>query len=149
MKFSQKTVYALRATFELARRYEQGAMSVSHLADLQIIPPRFLENILIKLKQSGIVESLRGKGGGYLLARSTKEVTVGDVLRAMEGSLEPVSCLNGKPQGKCPMQEDCVFIPMWREAYTAAMAVYDGTTMADLVERSIVSPQCHVPDYCI
>jgi Rrf2 family transcriptional regulator, cysteine metabolism repressor len=149
MKFSQKTVYALRAAFELAKHYQRGPVSVHQLAETQLIPGRFLENILVKLKQSGIVESVRGKEGGYLLAREPNLVKVGDILRAIEGSLDPVSCLNGRPQGKCPMQEDCVFIPMWREARDAVVAVYDGTTIADLLSRSESTPRCYVADYCI
>lgn len=149
MKFSQKTIYALRATFELARNNDQETLSVSQLAGLQSIPPRFLENILIKLKQAGIVESRRGKEGGYLLARSSDTILVSDVLRAMEGSLEPVSCLSSTPKGKCPMQEDCVFIPMWQEAFNAVMEVYSGTTFHDLVVKSYSKPSHYIPDYCI
>ena len=149
MAFSQKTVYALRATYELARRQGQGPVSIPQLAEVQAIPPRFLENILIQLKQSGIVESVRGKEGGYMLARSANLVKVGDVLRAIEGSMYPVNCLGGKAQDNCPMRDDCVFLPMWRQALDAMLAVYDGTSLGDLVLQGMQSRERYVATYSI
>lgn len=133
MGFSQKTVYALRVTFELAKREGKGQISIPVLAEAQSIPPRFLENILIILKQAGIVKSVRGKEGGYLLARPAKSISVGDVLRATEGAISPVSCLGGNTQETCPMRDDCVFLPMWSKAQKAMFAIYDTTVFSDLV----------------
>jgi Rrf2 family protein len=149
MPFSQKSVYALRAIYELAKRQGQGPLSIPLLAEAQAIPPRFLENILIQLKQSGIVESVRGKDGGYMMARSADLVKVGDVLRAIEGSMYPVSCLGGKAQDTCPMRDDCVFLPMWREALAAMLAVYDGTSFGDLVLKERQSQERYVASYTI
>jgi Rrf2 family transcriptional regulator, cysteine metabolism repressor len=149
MGFSQKTVYALRAIYELAKRYGQGAVSIPLIAEAQNVPPRFLENILLQLKQAGIVESLRGREGGYALARTPDLVKVGDVLRAIEGPMYPVSCLGDKAQETCPMRQDCVFIPMWREAQEAMLAVYDGTSFEDLVARGRASEEESAPMYSI
>jgi Rrf2 family transcriptional regulator, cysteine metabolism repressor len=149
MGFSQKTVYAMRAIYELSRRQGQGPINIPLLAEAQAIPPRFLENILIQLKQSGIVESVRGKDGGYMLTRSPELVRVGDVLRAIEGPMYPVSCLGGKAQDGCPMQDDCVFLPMWHEAQDAMNAVYDGTSFGDLMQQERNSQGRYVATYSI
>lgn len=149
MSFSQKTVYALRAMYELAKREGQGPVCISALAEVQAIPPRFLENILIQLKQTGVVQSVRGKEGGYLLGRPAGQVTAGDILRAIEGPIYPVSCLSGKAQDTCPMREDCVFLPMWQEAQEAMRRVYDGTSLADLVAKGKRNAECFVASYSI
>ncbi len=149
MSFSQKAVYALRATYELAQRQGQGPISIPVLAEVQCIPPRFLENILLQLKQSGILQSVRGKEGGYLLARPASLVTVGDVLRAVEGPLYPITCLGGEAQETCPMRDDCVFLPMWRRAQDATLAVYDGTSFEDLAAKARQNQERFVPMYSI
>lgn len=149
MGFSQKSVYALRAIYELARRHGQGTMSIPLIAEAQNVPPRFLENILLQLKQAGIVDSLRGREGGYALARTPDQVTVGDVLRAIEGPMFPVSCLGDKTQESCPMRQDCVFIPMWQQAQEAMLAVYNGTSFEDLVARGRASEEQSAPMYSI
>lgn len=135
MPFTQKTVYALRAVFQLTRRQGKGPIPIPVVAEAQAIPPRFLEAILLQLKGAGILESVRGIRGGYRLARPAEEITVGHVLRAMGESVSPVSCLGGKMQDNCPMQDDCVFLPMWERAHEAMLAVYDGTSYADLLDK--------------
>lgn len=137
MPFSQKTVYALRAVLELSKRYGTGPVTIAVIAEAQAVPPRFLENILLQLKGAGILESARGREGGYWLARDPEEVTVGQVLRAMEVSLSPVSCLGGKLQENCPMQQGCPFLPMWERAHQAMLAVYDSTSYADLLVQEV------------
>lgn len=147
MAFSQKSIYALRAVYELSRRNGKGPTTISEIAEVQSIPARFLENILIQLKQGGLVESIRGKEGGYKLARSPKELTVGQVLRTVEGQLYPVSCLGDNPQD-CPMRMDCVFLPMWERAMHAMLSVYDNTSFDDLL-REERKRQEYVPMYSI
>lgn len=137
MPFSQKSVYALRATLELAKRHGQGPVTISTIAEAQAIPPRFLENILLQLKMSGILESARGREGGYWLGRAPESVSVGDVLRTIEVSISPVSCLGGKLQEHCPMQHGCPFLPMWERAHQAMLDVYDTTSFADLLEHHV------------
>lgn len=137
MPFSQKSVYALRAVYELAKRQGQGPVTISAIADAQAIPPRFLENILLQLKMTGILDSARGREGGYWLTRDPEETTVGDILRAIEVSISPVSCLGGKLQEHCPMQHGCPFLPMWERAQQAMLDVYDTTSFADLLQHRV------------
>ncbi len=149
MAVAQKTEYALRALLELARRNGIDPVPVSVIAEAQAIPPRFLENVLIQIKAAGIVESVRGREGGYRLARPLEEITVGQVLRAMEGSVAPVNCIGGRGQENCPLRDRCVFLPMWKRAHDSLLAVYDGTSFADLVEEEKAQTQKHVPVFHI
>ncbi|MFO8013520.1 MAG: Rrf2 family transcriptional regulator [Phycisphaerae bacterium] len=134
MLISQKCQYGLRALFELARRGSAEPVSVAEIAESQAIPPRFLEIILGQLKQAGYVVSRRGPQGGYLLARDPAQVTVGEVIQAVQGEIGPVHCLvDAGPE--CPLFGDCVFYPMWERARAALSGVFDDTTFADLVEH--------------
>ena len=135
MPFSQKSVYALRAVFELAKRYKTGPATIAAIADSQTIPPRFLENILLQLKMAGFLDSARGREGGYWLQRAPEDVSVGQILRAMEATIAPVSCVGGKLQEHCPMQYGCPFLPMWERAQQAMLDVYDNTSFADLMDH--------------
>jgi Rrf2 family transcriptional regulator, cysteine metabolism repressor len=141
MPISQKTQYAVRAVFELAKRQGRGATKISEIAEAQAIPQRFLENILNHLKGGGFVESVRGKEGGYLLARPAKELTVGKVLRFVEGPLSPVECMVHGKKSSCSMYGNCAFRSLWRRAESALEEVYDGTTFQELVEEE--ANDCH------
>ena len=133
MLFPQKSQYALRAVFELAKRVGQGPVKIAAIAETQKIPTRFLEVILNELKQGGFVESVRGKDGGYLMARVPETFTVGELMRFVQGPLVAVECRGGK--GKCPLYGECVFDPMWQRVNGAISGVFDGTTFQDLVEE--------------
>ena len=131
---SQKCQYALRALFELAKRFEQGYVSVPRIAEAQAIPAKFLETILGRLRQAGLVVSRRGVDGGYSLARRPEDLTVGEVVRLVEGPLGPVECLAEGGGTDCPFHGGCAFLDMWRRAHDAGAAVYDETTFRDLLE---------------
>jgi len=132
---SQKCQYALRAVFELAKFYGHGPVKIADIAEAEAIPPRFLEVILGQLKQAGFVESRRGKEGGYLLARPPGLLTVGEVMRFVEGPLAPVNCVGGETKDLCPLHGNCVFLGMWERANRAVSSVYDGTTFQDLLDE--------------
>ncbi len=138
MLISKKSRYALRAVFELAKRKGEGPIKIGEIAKRQAIPQRFLEAILVQLKQAGLVESRRGSEGGYSLARKPEEVSVQDVLRVVQGLPEPVECV-GKPDSGCPMSLNCVFIPMWKKMMGAITDIYESTTFGDLLseERNV------------
>jgi Rrf2 family cysteine metabolism transcriptional repressor len=134
MPISQKCQYALRALYELAKHSGGGPLKIAEIARKQNIPLRFLEIILNELKRGGFVRSLRGKDGGCFLARSPGELTVGEVMRFVEGSFAPVGCLNEANTECCPLQGRCVFLPLWEKAQNALSQVYDGTTFLNLIE---------------
>ena len=134
MQVSQKCQYTLRALFELAKRQGDGPVSVAEIADAQAIPRRFLELILLDLRSSGIVESHRGNQGGYVLGAPPESITVGDIIRATEGSLSPVRCIVGRSETHCRLRNRCVFMGLWQRAQKAAEEVYDNTTLQDLID---------------
>lgn len=146
---SQKCQYAVRSVFQLAKRQGTGATKISEIAKAQAIPIRFLENILNQLKGGGFVESVRGKKGGYLLVRSPKELTVGDIVRFVEGPLSPVECTASGKKGACPMYGRCVFLSLWKRAQDALESVYEGTTFHDLVVQEANERQKCALDFCI
>ena len=134
MQVTQKCQYALRAIFELAKRNGRGPVKIAEIADAQDIPPRFLEVILSQLKQGAFVASQRGAEGGYMLLRQPDELSVGEVMRFLQGPIGPVECLlDGKKN--CALFGSCVFLPMWEKVAKAMAGVYDSTTFHDLVEN--------------
>lgn len=135
MAITQKCQYALRAIYELALHMDEGPQKIGAIAEAQNIPVRFLENILNSLKGAGFVDSQRGKDGGYFLSRQADSITVGEVIRFVQGPLGPVECTAGI-NDDCDFYSDCVFRPLWDKAREALEAVYDGTTFLDLVKQS-------------
>ncbi|MCY2928751.1 MAG: Rrf2 family transcriptional regulator [Planctomycetota bacterium] len=130
----------------MGRRPADRPTSIVEIAAAQAIPPRFLELILNDLRQGKLVNSQRGEQGGYTLAREPSEITVGDVVRLMEGPIEVVKCISGGDD--CPFRNKCAFLETWTQAGQAMQNVFDSTTLQDLLDR-----QPHVsvelPSYCI
>jgi len=149
MVISQKCQYAVRAVFELSKRHGEGPVRIARVAEAQAIPVRFLEVILNQLKQGGFVLSQRGARGGYLLAGSPEELTVGDIIRFVEGPLGPVECAMGGSRTDCPLYGDCVFLPMWEKVRAAISGVYDQTTFQSLVEQDARRGREYVAAYQI
>lgn len=149
MLVSQKCQYALRAVFQLAKRYNQGPTKIADIAQTQAIPARFLEVILSQLKHGGFVESRRGKQGGYFLVDSPAALTVGKVVRFMQGPIGPVACVTGDHNNECPLQGECVFLPMWESVRSAIAGIYDSTSIQDLVNREEEKGKDYVPNYVI
>lgn len=135
MWITQKCQYALRALFELAKREGQGVVRAADIATNQAIPKRFLEVILHQLRQGGFLDSQRGKEGGFFLSRPAASITVGELIRYIDGPIHPVDCQLGKPNSDCSLKGNCVFFGLWEEARLALEQVYDTKTLKDLVER--------------
>ena len=135
----RKNQYALRAIYELARRYGQGPTKIATIAAHQAIPVRFLEVILNQLKNSGLVQSKRGFQGGYSLLRPPKDITVGDVLRFMQSMKTSGSCLACVSKEGCPFEQNCIFSSLWEEVQASVNQIYDRTTMQDLIDGELRS----------
>jgi len=132
----QKSQYALRAVFELARQYGRGPVKIAEVARTQVIPLRFLEVILSQLKQGGFVSSQRGSEGGYFIVRDPHDLTVGELMRFLQGPLSPVSCLTDDPRSRCSLYGECVFLAMWEKVRLGISQVLDNVTFQDLVEQA-------------
>jgi len=143
-----KNVNMRCALFELARHYGEGPIKIAQIATAQSIPQSLLEVILSQLKKSGFVDSQQGNEGGYYMVRAPDELTVGDVIRFMQGSVGPVDCVTQKGDGNnCPLSGGCVLLPMWEEVQKAISNVYDSTTFQRLVDKD--KRMRYVPDYTI
>jgi Rrf2 family protein len=134
---SQKAKYALRALIALARADTPDAtLVIADIAAGQRIPRKFLEQILLDLKRHGIVESRRGKAGGYLLLRKPSEITFGEVLRIVDGPIAPLPCLSRiayRRCADCSSEERCEIRRVFARVAEATRDVLDDTTIADCV----------------
>jgi Rrf2 family protein len=130
--FSTKGQYALRAMTDLAI-HNDGWVSLGDVAKRQNISRKYLEQVIAPMTKAGYVKSLRGKGGGYRLTRDPSEYTLGQILRAAEGSLAPVGCLDCRRGTICPIVDTCSVIPVWRELGKVTAEYLDSKTLADII----------------
>ncbi len=129
--FSTKGRYALRTMADLGSH--EGWVSLGDVAERQGISRKYLEQIISVLSKAKFVESQRGKNGGYKLARPASEYTLGEILRAVEGNLAPVSCLDCTSGELCPKIETCNTVDIWRDLGKVTSAFLDSKTLADLI----------------
>ena len=132
-QLSKRTQYSLRALYALTRKFGEGPVLITTLAETETIPKKFLEQILVSLKSAGFVSSKKGKGGGYVLAQPPEKITIGSVIRAIEGPLAPLPCASETRFRKC---DECVDIQtcgtriVMRQVRDAMAAILDQTTLA-------------------
>ena len=142
MKISSKGDYGLRALVDLAQHYEAGApIQVKDIARRQLIPEEYLGQLMVGLRRAGLVHSVRGAAGGYLLARPPAEITVAQVLETLEGPLALVDGLSGPPSADRRREPGAAIRELWWEATQAALTVLRGITVQDLSQRE--SAQSH------
>lgn len=142
---SNKSKYALKALIALARAQNSGPQMISIIAAQESLPQKFLELILLELKQSGLVESRRGKTGGYLLAKDPRHITVGEIIRFFEGPLALLPCASVsryKPCEEC-IESLCSLRKLMREVRDRMAELLDHTTLADMLEREKEGIQYH------
>ena len=134
MKISTKGRYALRLMLDLAVNYTGEYITIKNIAKRQEISEKYLEQIITQLSKAGFVKSARGAQGGYMLARTPAEYTVGEILRLLEGSLAPFACLE-ENHVTCARASECVTLEIWLQLEKAINNVVDNITLADLVKR--------------
>jgi Rrf2 family protein len=133
---SKRTQYGLKAMLALGKRYRQKPVLIATLSREESIPLKFLEVILLDLKRHGLLESKKGKGGGYLLSRPPSTITLGSVIRMIEGPLAPLPCASETAFRACPECKDietCGIRIVMRQVRDAMVSVLDKTTLADLL----------------
>ena len=135
---AQKSKYALRALLVLAKEYGQGPVLISDIAHREALPHKFLELILLELRNHGILGSKRGKGGGYFLARRPELVHLGEVLRVLEGPLAPIPCVSKTAYVRCAECRDertCGIRMVMKDVRDATARILDQTSLADILKR--------------
>jgi Rrf2 family protein len=132
---SKRTQYALRALYALARQTPEHPLLIAELSQSEDIPRKFLEQILLQLKQQGLVDSRRGRNGGYFLTQASDSIKIGAIIRALDGPLAPLPCASESKFRKCEECPDIRFCGtrlIMREVRDATSAILDHTTLADV-----------------
>ncbi len=135
LKVSTKGRYGLRAIVDLAVNDREGQVSLKSVAERQGLSENYLEQLFSSLKKSGLVKSIRGAQGGYLLAKPAEKILVGDVLRSLEGTLCPVDCIDLEMPVSCDKADSCVTAAVWAKLRDKINEVVDSITVADLVQQ--------------
>lgn len=136
MKITTKGRYGLRALIDLAQYSEIEPVSISSIASRQGISERYLEQLMTMLKKAGLIKSIRGAGGGYVLAKELSDISVGDVLRALEGNLDPVECTAFSQDDTCAAAGGCVTKYVWQRINESINRTVDEISLEQLVRES-------------
>ena len=140
MRISAKGEYAIRALLDLAVHHGEGLVPIQEVARRQGIPQRYLEQVLLLLKRAGFLESKRGSTGGYQLVRAPAAISVGEVLRAVEGRVTALEVAGRHPSERRARRPPSDLAPLWREIAGAVATVIDRTTFGDLAEQVKAAP---------
>jgi len=135
MRITYKGDYALKTILDLSLHYGEEPVNIPELAKRADIPVKFLEQILLDLKRGGFVESRRGKIGGYLLAKHPSEVKLGEVIRYIDGAIEPIGCVDKHYKG-CRDINRCVFRDVWVKVTESTSRIIDNITFEDLAKKA-------------
>jgi Rrf2 family protein len=134
MKISAKGRYALRLMVDLAQHDSGDWIALKDISGRQGISVKYLEQIVSGLSRAGLLRSSRGASGGYQLTRPAEQYTAGEIIRALEGPLAPVACLDQEPN-RCPRREDCPTLPLWEGLYKVVNQYLDSFTLADIAKN--------------
>jgi Rrf2 family protein len=136
---SKKSKYGILACLNLARNHGNGPRLITEIADEEKLPRKFLEAILLELKNAGILSSRKGRGGGYMLGRDPDKIMIGSLVRTLDGPLAPMRCASVTapvPCEDCADPESCAVRALMRETRDAISGVLDNTTLAQMMERT-------------
>lgn len=140
MMISSKGRYALRVMIDLAQHRDDGYVSVKTISDRQEVSMKYMESIIAMLNKAGLVESARGKDGGYHLTREPGAYSVGEIVALAEGSLAPIPCLeSGAPE--CERAGQCLTLPIWKNLDRIIYDYLDSVTLQDVLDQTIPEKQ--------
>ena len=144
MKITYRGDYALKAVLDLSLHYSNEPVTINEMAKRIDAPVKFLEQILLDLKKGGFIESRRGKVGGYLLSRPPSRIAVGDIVRFIDGPIEPIACVK-RGYLDCSDAYKCAFRQIWQDVYQATSNIIDSVTFEQLISKIKAEPVM----YCI
>ena len=134
MKLSTRSRYGTRLMLDLAQRYDEGPVQISDIAKREDISVKYLEQLIIPLKKVNFIKSLRGPKGGHMLAKSPDEITVGEIVKVLEGGIDLASCIE-KPE-ECNKSSDCLTRGLWKEATKAMFDKLNSVTLSKMIENN-------------
>lgn len=135
MKLSTKGRYGVKSMLDLALHNGEGPVALKSIAERQDISENYLEQLFATLRKAGHVKSIRGAQGGYVLAHNPQNITIGSILRSLEGSLAPVECVVEKDPMKCSKSDNCVTKMVWEKIRDKVNEAVDSITLADLIDE--------------
>lgn len=135
MRLSTKGRYGVLAMVELALQYGEGPVSIKEIAEKQNFSDSYMEQLFSTLKNAGLVKSLRGARGGYILAKDPDKIMVGEIIRALEGPIEFAECIDGGGNMTCIKSPECVTRGLWKEISDNIRNVIDNRSLQDLLNK--------------
>lgn len=149
MNFSTRGRYGLRALADMALHASEGSVALRIIAERQNISESYLEQVFTILRKAGLVRSIRGAQGGYELSRPPKDITVGEILRILEGPIIPVHCVDiSNSKAECENEKQCITRPFWEDLRANLNAFLDRTSLQDIVDKAPL-PADQTPMYYI
>jgi Rrf2 family cysteine metabolism transcriptional repressor len=136
MRLSTRGRYALRAMIDLALHANEGPVPRSDIAERQEVSAHYIEQLFVKLRRAGFIESVRGPGGGYMLAQSADQIKAGDIIRTVEGPIALVYCVAPQQEAACPRADGCVTHLLWKRLSDKVAEVLDSVTLKDLCDQA-------------
>jgi len=137
LRLSTKGQYGVRAMYEIARAYEKGPVNIKTISERQDVSVHYLEQILNILRRAGLIKSIKGPGGGYVLTKAPQEISIGEILEQLEGPIAITSCLD--PREGCLRVDQCVAHLLWKGLRFQIEEFLRKVTLADLVEGTILN----------
>lgn len=133
MRLSTRGHYGLKAMFDLAQHYGTEPIPLKTVAERQNISENYLEQLIATLRKTGLVKSVRGSQGGYILARDPEKITVGDIIRVMEGPIAPVDCVSEIEPAECDQADYCITRSVWARVRDSLAELMDSISLADML----------------
>ena len=136
MQISTKGRYALRAMIDLGLHTDQGPVLRKDIAERQGISFHYIGQLFVKLRRAGLIESVKGPGGGYVLAQDADKIRAGDIIRTVEGPIALVHCVDPDPEDACHRMDSCAAYPLWERLSRTIEEVLDSVTLKDLCDQA-------------
>ncbi len=136
MRLSTKGHYGLKAMFDLAQNFGTNPVPLKSVAERQNLSEHYLEQLIAILRKSGLVKSVRGSHGGYMLAREPSQIKVGEIIRALEGPIAPVSCVNEEDPCSCEEADNCITRTVWARMRDGIAEVVDTISLGDMCSEA-------------
>jgi len=149
MKLTYKGDYALKIILDLSLNYGKALSQIKDISKRQDIPKKFLEQIVLLLKSAKYINTIRGPKGGISLAKAPSEITLGEIVRLIEGPTSPIACVSTTGYSQCDFEKKCVFKHVWQDIKERTNEVLDHTTFEDMVDRTKKMLGTNIHDYCI